>query len=93
LGDFAVSPESEKSESKGWVARWNAIPLYARILIAMAFGIVIGLVAGEEATLGQCRVHFGVTSPYFRYPAATSDLGVDRMDGRNGSKALSATSL
>jgi Na+/H+-dicarboxylate symporter len=44
-----VSSKSEKSEAKGWVATWNAIPLYVRILIAMAFGLVTGLVAGKEA--------------------------------------------
>jgi Na+/H+-dicarboxylate symporter len=40
---------SSKSEEKGWVASWNAIPLYFRILIAMALGLITGLIAGEEA--------------------------------------------
>ena len=38
-----------KSESKGWLARWNAIPLYVRIVIAMVLGLVTGLLLGEKA--------------------------------------------
>jgi len=35
--------------SAGWLARWNAIPLYIRILIAMILGLVTGLILGEHA--------------------------------------------
>src|SRR6478609_5996497 len=38
-----------ESRSKGWLARWNAIPLYVRIVIAMALGLVTGLLFGERA--------------------------------------------
>jgi Na+/H+-dicarboxylate symporter len=40
---------SRKSGSEGWLARWNAIPLYIRIIIAMGLGLVIGLLLGERA--------------------------------------------
>ena len=33
----------------GIFGRWNAIPLYFRILIAMAIGVVAGMILGEQA--------------------------------------------
>lgn len=42
--------ESSKSEgSNSWLGRWNAIPLYLRIVIAMMLGGIVGLVIGKEA--------------------------------------------
>jgi Na+/H+-dicarboxylate symporter len=38
-----------KPRSKGWLGRWNAIPLYVRIIVAMVFGLITGLVLGERA--------------------------------------------
>jgi len=43
----AESPSSER----GVLARWNAIPLYFRILIAMVVGLVAGLALGERAIM------------------------------------------
>jgi Na+/H+-dicarboxylate symporter len=40
-----------KSESKGRLARWNAIPLYVRIVVAMLLGLVTGLLLGERALI------------------------------------------
>jgi len=40
-----------KLESKGWLARWNAIPLYVRIVVAMLLGLVTGLLLGERALI------------------------------------------
>src|SRR5258708_23694983 len=37
--------------SRGILQRWNAIPLYLRILLAMIVGAVTGLVLGEHALL------------------------------------------
>lgn len=37
------------AEPKGLLGRWNAIPLYLRILIGVALGIVTGLRMGEQA--------------------------------------------
>jgi len=34
---------------RGWVARWDAVPLYVRILIAMALGVLTGVVLGPRA--------------------------------------------
>src|SRR5580765_3323120 len=36
---------------RGILQRWNAIPLYLRILLAMIVGAVTGLVLGEHALL------------------------------------------
>ena len=33
----------------GWLARWNSMPLYVRILIALVLGLVTGLVLGPRA--------------------------------------------
>ncbi|MDC8450751.1 MAG: dicarboxylate/amino acid:cation symporter [Nitrospira sp.] len=33
----------------GLIARWQNIPLYARIVIAMVFGVMVGLMLGSEA--------------------------------------------
>jgi Na+/H+-dicarboxylate symporter len=40
---------SPKPQSKGWLARWSAMPLYARIVVAMLLGLVTGLLLGERA--------------------------------------------
>jgi Na+/H+-dicarboxylate symporter len=42
-----VSPP--KPQPEGWLARWSAIPLYARILIALVLGLVTGVLLGERA--------------------------------------------
>ena len=38
-----------KSQSQGGIARWNSIPLYVRIVLAMVVGLVTGLLLGERA--------------------------------------------
>lgn len=38
-----------QSRAKGWLARWSAIPLYVRILVALVLGVVTGLLLGERA--------------------------------------------
>jgi Na+/H+-dicarboxylate symporter len=40
---------AEKSPPRGVVARWNAIPLYLRILIALVLGLFTGILMGERA--------------------------------------------
>jgi Na+/H+-dicarboxylate symporter len=40
-----------KPETKGWLGRWNAIPLYVRIIIALALGLVTGVLMGEKALI------------------------------------------
>ncbi|TWU30292.1 dicarboxylate/amino acid:cation symporter [Bythopirellula polymerisocia] len=38
-----------KPRSKEWLSRFNAIPLYVRILLAMVLGLVTGLLLGEHS--------------------------------------------
>jgi Na+/H+-dicarboxylate symporter len=40
---------TRKTQPKGWLGRWNAIPLYVRIIVAMMLGLITGLVLGERA--------------------------------------------
>jgi Na+/H+-dicarboxylate symporter len=40
--------ESSNSQ-KSLLGRWNAIPLYFRILLAMLLGLVVGIIMGERA--------------------------------------------
>src|SRR3954454_12831858 len=44
-----MSPQ--KPGSKGWLAGWNAIPLYVRIIIALALGLMTGVLMGEGALI------------------------------------------
>jgi Na+/H+-dicarboxylate symporter len=40
-----------KTGSKGWLARWDAIPLYVRIVVALALGLVTGVIFGERTLI------------------------------------------
>ena len=42
-------PDPNAAPPSGILGRWNAIPLYFRILIAMAIGVVVGVILGERA--------------------------------------------
>ena len=47
------SPEklTDSTESTGLIARWQRIPLYARIVIALVFGVLTGLLMGSDAAV------------------------------------------
>jgi len=38
-----------RKQPDGWLARWNAIPLYVRILVALVLGLITGLLLGERS--------------------------------------------
>lgn len=42
---------SSNAQTKGWLARWNAIPLYVRIVLAMLLGLITGLALGQHALI------------------------------------------
>jgi Na+/H+-dicarboxylate symporter len=44
-----VPMTSPSTPPTGWLGRWNAIPLYLRIVVAMVLGLVVGLMLGERA--------------------------------------------
>lgn len=86
-----MSAKSEKSETKGWVASWNAIPLYVRILIAMALGIVTGLVAGEDAIVFEIPSRvilqlLGALAPPLILVAVTHVLMTTQIAGRTAGR-------
>jgi Na+/H+-dicarboxylate symporter len=41
--------ERKPRRSHGWLARWNATPLYLRILVGLVLGVATGLLLGERA--------------------------------------------
>ena len=43
------TPDSAPPPSKGWLTRWNDLPLYLRILIGLVLGVITGLVLGQSA--------------------------------------------
>ncbi len=47
------SPEkqTDSTESTSLIARWQRIPLYARIVIALVFGVLTGLLMGSDAAV------------------------------------------
>jgi Na+/H+-dicarboxylate symporter len=49
IGELPVS--SSKTQSKGWLSRWSAIPLYIRIVFALVLGVIVGLLLGERALI------------------------------------------
>lgn len=44
-----MSKSKAKLPTEGWAARWSGIPLYIRILVALAIGLVTGLLLGQRA--------------------------------------------
>ena len=42
---------SENAESSGIVARWNKLPLYWRILVALLIGVITGVMLGKRAMI------------------------------------------
>jgi Na+/H+-dicarboxylate symporter len=44
----STSPQG-KSPTKGWLERWNEIPLYLRILVGLVLGVAVGLLLGATA--------------------------------------------
>jgi hypothetical protein len=51
--DSAASPQHEEKlfapQGRGWLAGWDTIPLYLRILAAVVLGLVAGMLLGEWA--------------------------------------------
>lgn len=43
--------QTDSTESTGLIARWQSIPLYGRIVIALGLGVLTGLLMGSEAAV------------------------------------------
>ena len=80
-----------KSRSKGWLARWNAIPLYVRIVIAMVLGLVTGLLFGERALIFEIPSQvilqlLGALAPPLILIAVTHVLMTTQIAGRTAGR-------
>jgi DAACS family dicarboxylate/amino acid:cation (Na+ or H+) symporter len=47
--EHAQAKSTRSTESKGWLERWNDIPLYLRILVGLIVGLATGLLLGPTA--------------------------------------------
>ncbi len=51
MNDNVSEKTTISASSTGLIARWQAIPLYARIVIALVLGLLAGLVLGSDAAV------------------------------------------
>jgi Na+/H+-dicarboxylate symporter len=80
-----------KSPSNGWIGRWNAIPLYIRILVALVIGLLTGLLLGERALVFEIPSKvilqlLGALAPPLILVAVTHVLMTTEVSGRTAGK-------
>lgn len=51
MDDKVSDNQTTASPNMGVIARWQGIPLYARIMIALILGVLVGLLLGSEAAV------------------------------------------
>ncbi len=51
MNDHDLVEPTSATSSHGLIARWQRIPLYARIVIALVLGVIAGLVLGSDAAI------------------------------------------
>ncbi|QDU86799.1 Proton glutamate symport protein [Pirellulimonas nuda] len=73
------------------IARWNAIPLYLRILIALALGLVAGMLLGERAAFLEIPSQvilqlLGALAPPLILVAVTHVLMTSEIKGRTAAR-------
>ena len=49
MDEHASKKLTTPTQSAGLIARWQSIPLYARIVIALVLGVVVGMMLGRDA--------------------------------------------
>src|SRR3954454_25106384 len=84
-----MSPQ--KPGSKGWLAGWNAIPLYVRIIIALALGLMTGVLMGERALVFEIPSKvilqlLGALAPPLILVAVTHVLMTTEVPGKTAAK-------
>lgn len=77
--------------SSGFAARWHAIPLYLRIVLAMLLGIITGLALGEHAAFFEIPSRvilqlLGALAPPLILVAVTHVLMTTRISGRTAGR-------
>jgi Na+/H+-dicarboxylate symporter len=75
----------------GWLARWNSIPLYLRIIIALIVGLATGLLLGERALIFEIPSRvilqlLGALAPPLILVAVTHVLMTTEVPGRTAAK-------
>jgi Na+/H+-dicarboxylate symporter len=80
-----------KPPSKGWLGRWNAIPLYYRILVALVLGLITGALLGQRAYVfeipSQIILHLlGALAPPLILVAVTHVLMTTEISGKTAGR-------
>jgi len=80
-----------KSQSIGWLGRWNAIPLYIRILVALVLGLITGVLLGERALVFEIPSKvilqlLGALAPPLILVAVTHVLMTTEVSGRTAGR-------
>src|SRR4051812_26295361 len=82
---------SPKSQARGWLSRWNAIPLYIRILVALVLGLVTGVLLGDRALVFEIPSKvilqlLGALAPPLILVAVTHVLMTTEVSGRTAGR-------
>ena len=80
-----------KTQSPGWLGRWNSIPLYLRIVLAMILGLITGLFLGERAVVFEIPSQvilqlLGALAPPLILIAVTHVLMTTEIPGKTAAK-------
>lgn len=76
---------------QGVIGRWNAIPLYLRIVIALVLGVIAGLLLGERAKVLEIPSHvilqlLGALAPPLILVAVTHVLMTSEIRGKQAAR-------
>ncbi len=87
----AAAAASDQGPPPGLLGRWNAIPLYVRILIALGLGVVTGLILGERALIFEIPAQvilqlLGALAPPLILVAVTHVLMTTDIEGHTAAR-------
>lgn len=51
MGNNASDDTGATTPNTGLIARWQGVPLYARIVIALVLGVMVGVLLGSDAAI------------------------------------------
>ncbi len=51
MDDNASNDRTSSAANRGLIARWQGVPLYARIVIALVLGVMVGVLLGSDAAV------------------------------------------
>lgn len=51
MDDNASNNRTSSAANRGLIARWQGVPLYARIVIALVLGVMVGVLLGSDAAV------------------------------------------